>query len=121
MVVVLSTMVILVSLLSCAELERREQRMRAGVPAWADLARITGIADQRRLARMPGVSLTGDGILRFDPAARAALPVHVTGSLVEHRLGHGVSLSFSIAALGIGLGSASLPDAFWLLLAGAAG
>jgi hypothetical protein len=95
--------------------------MRAGAPVWADLARITGIADHRRLARMPGVSLTGDGTLRFDPAARAALPVHVTGSLVEHRLGHGASLSLGIAALGLGLRDAGLPEALWLLLAGAAG
>jgi hypothetical protein len=121
MVVVLSTMVTLVSLLACAELEGRERRMRAGAPAWADLARITGVADHRRLARMPGVSLTGDGTLRFDPAARAALPVHVTGSLLEHRFGHGASLSLGIAALGIGLRGTSLPEALWLLLACAAG
>ena len=92
MVVVLSTMVTLVSLLACAELEGRERRMRAG-------ARLGGSRPDRRHRRqrpvspMPGVSLMGDGTLRFDPGPGRRCPCHVTGSLVDHRLGHGASLS----------------------------
>jgi hypothetical protein len=117
----LAMLVLAISVLSLAELERREARMRAGSPAWGDLARITGVADPRELVRLPGVSLAGDGSLRFDPALRPALPVHVTGSLVDHRVGHGLSLSLSLAALGILLGGAALPIVGALLLGGAAG
>lgn len=117
MLTVLAILVLLAAILSSAELERREARLRAGTPIWADLARITGVADQRELARLPGVSLAGDGRLRFDPARRTALPTHLTGSLVEHRWGHGLSLALAIAALGLTLEPEELPLAATLLLA----
>jgi hypothetical protein len=120
MLVDLATLVLLLSLLSFAQLERREARMRAGAPVWTDLARITGVADPQALARLPGVSLGGDGEPRFDPALRPALPVHVTGSLVEHPLGHGLSLALAVAVLGLALEAGTVPALAGMLLVAAA-
>ena len=96
----LALVALLASLWSCVGVERREARLRAGVPAWGDLARITGVADQGLLVRLPGVSLAGDGRPQFDPARRRALPAHVTGTLVDHPVGHGLCLSTAVAVLG---------------------
>jgi hypothetical protein len=112
-------LVLLVSLWSCVEAERREARLRSGAPAWADLARITGISDPQQLARLPGVWLAG-GRPRFDPACRGGLPAHPAGSLFDHRVGHGLSLSFAIAALGASPAGGAATT-LGLVLAGAAG
>jgi hypothetical protein len=123
MLMALALAVLLAALLSAAERERREARLRAGAPAWGDLARITGLSDQRELVRLPGVSLAGDGRPLFDPARRSALPVHLTGCVVDHPIGHGLSLALALAMLGLGLehGGGELPLLAPLLLAAAAG
>ena len=115
MMTVLALTVLLLAVLASAELERREARLRAGAPGWGDLARITGQADPSALRRLPGVSLTRDGQPRIDPERRAALPIHLTGSLVEHRLGHGLCLALAVAVLGLPQPLAELPDAATLL------
>jgi hypothetical protein len=120
MVVELAVLVLIVSFLSTVQIERREARLRAGAPAWVDLARITGEADPRALARLPGVSRRSDGSWRLDPTRRDALPVHLAGSLVEHRMGHGLSLALAIACLGIFLELGALPQAAAMLLGAAA-
>lgn len=120
MLVELAVLVLVASILSSIQLERREARLRAGSPAWTDLARITGQADPRALVRLPGVSRSSDGSLRFDPALRDALPVHLTGSLVEHPLGHGLSLALAVACLGNALEVGSVPRLAAVLLVGAA-
>lgn len=120
MVVELAVLVLILSLLSWVQLERREARLKAGAPAWADLARITGEADPRALARLPGVSRSGDGACRLDPALRHRLPVHLTGSLVEHPLGHGLSLALAIACLGSAMELGQVPLLAAVLLGAAA-
>jgi hypothetical protein len=121
MLMALALAVLLAALLSAAERERREARLRAGAPAWGDLARITGLADQRELVRLPGVTLAGDGRPLFDPARRSALPVHLTGCMVDHPVGHGLSLALALAMLGLGLEHGELPLLAPLLLAAAGG
>lgn len=115
MLMALALGVLLAALLSAAERERREARLRAGAPDWSDLARITGLADQRDLVRLPGVSLAGDGRLRFDPARRAALPVHLAASVLDHPVGHGLSLALAVAVLGLLLQPAGLSPALGAL------
>ncbi len=115
MLMALALLVLVAAVLASAERERREARLRAGAPAWADLARITGIADRTQLARMPGVSLAGDGRPRFDPARRAALPAHLTVLLVDHPVGHGVCLSLGVATLGVAFQLDQLPLLGWLV------
>ncbi|MFO1071806.1 MAG: hypothetical protein U1E17_03710 [Geminicoccaceae bacterium] len=119
MMTVLALVVLLLATGTCAELEGREARLRAGVPGWGDLARITGQADLGALRRLPGVSLSGDGRPRLDPARRSALPIHLTGSLVEHRVGHGLCLACAVAAIGLHLERADLPLTASLLLVAA--
>ena len=119
MMTVLALVVLLLATCACAELEGREARLRAGAPGWGDLAHITGQADLGSLRRLPGVSLTGDGRPRLGPAGRAALPIHLTGSLVEHRIGHGLCLACAVAALGLHLQRADLPETVSLLLVAA--
>ncbi len=113
MLMALALLVLVAAVLASAERERREARLRAGAPAWADLARITGVADRAQLARMPGVSLAGDGRPRFDPARRAALPAHLTALLVDHPIGHGACLALGIASLGVALAPPQLPLLGW--------
>lgn len=120
MLVALVMLVMGGALWSLAEAQRREDRLRAGAPVWADLARITGVADHQALLRMPGVSIAGDGSLRFNPAHRRALPVHLAGALIDHPIGHGLSLSLTVAAFGTALGRAGPSSAVWLPLATAA-
>ena len=120
MLMTMAFLVLLAALASSAERERREARLRAGAPIWADLARITGLADHRELSRLPGVSLTCDGQPRFDPARRGALPAHLTALLVDHPWGHGLSLALAVAAIGIALEAQELPVLGRLLLAMAA-
>ena len=121
MLVDLAMLFLAPALWSLADAERREARMRAGSPAWGDLARITGVADPGELLRLPGVSRAGDGTLRFDPACRRHLPVHVTGSMLDHRVGHGLSLALAIGVLGAALLAPGDGRALWVPLAGAAG
>lgn len=120
MFIELATIILIASLLSFTELERREARLRAGAPGWRDLARITGVADHRELLRLPGVSLTGDGSLRFNPSQRAELPVHLTGSILEHPIGHGMSVSLAIVCFGAAVGWLNANTPVWPLLTAAA-
>ncbi len=115
MLTALALLVLLGALVASAEHELREARLRAGTPAWGDLARITGVADRRQLARLPGVSLAGDGRLRFDPARRGALPAHLTALLVDHPIGHGACLALGVASLGVALAPPQLPLLGWLV------
>lgn len=120
MLVGLALFVLVAALLSAWEADRREARLRAGVPAWIDLAYITGLADRRELARLPGVSVRGDGTLSFNPALRPLLPEHVTGAFVGHRHGHGLSVAIAVAASGAGFVLPAVPTAALVLLAVAA-
>lgn len=120
MLVELAVLTLIVSVLSFRELERREARLRAGAPGWRDLARITGLANPRDLLRLPGVSLGRDGHPRFNPAQRTRLPAHRIGLLLEHRVGHGISISLAILALGAALSMLPAGVLVWLFLAGAA-
>lgn len=121
MLMALALVVLAAAVLSFAERERREARLRSGVPAWSDLARITGLADQRALMRLPGVSLARDGRPRFDPTRRAALPAHLAGTVLDHPIGHGLSLALAVAILGLELEPGDQPLlAAALLLAGGA-
>jgi hypothetical protein len=111
----IALLVLMASIASSLELERREARLRAGAPAWVDLQRITGVAHRRELVRLPGVSITGDGRPRFDPARRGALPAHLLALLLEHPAGHGACLALAVAVLGTAFKAAELPP-FGLLL-----
>lgn len=120
MLTALAVLVLLGAVVSSAERERREARLRSGAPAWADLARITGVADRSQLVRLPGVSLARDGRPRFDPARRGALPAHLMGAVVDHPVGHGASLALAVAVLGAALAATYLPRAAAPLLTAAA-
>ena len=120
MLIELAMGILIAALLSCAELEGREARLRAGAPGWSDLARITGVADPRQLVRLPGVSLACDGSPRFNPSQRARLPVHMVGLLLEHPIGHGLSVSLAILGIGAAASTLDAGTPVWLLLVGAA-
>lgn len=115
MVTALALLVLLGALLASAEHAVREARLRAGTPAWRDLARITGVGNRCQLARLPGVSLADDSRPRFDPARRAALPTHLTALLLDHPIGHGVCLAVGVATLGVALAPVPSPLLGWLV------
>jgi hypothetical protein len=121
MLMALALIVLAAAVLSFAGRERREARLRSGLPDWSDLSRITGLVDPHALMQLPGVSLARDGRLRFDPARRSALPEHLAGSVLDHTIGHGISLALAVAILGLQFDpSGERPVLAALLLAGAA-